>query len=255
VSDEPRTDSAGQPWSGRSFERNAWSADDGTAPPAFLAALAALRADEAGPEAVVDALRTARLLVPLVADLAEATDHHGRTADKRAELALPTVAGPDGRRVLPAFASAEAMARWRPGARPVPAPARQVALGAAGDGTELVVVDPGSPTQFGLRRSAVEALARNLPWLPPWLDAEVLAAVRAGAEAESAVAVARVGPDDPQCRLDGAAELGVVLGVVERLDRDALTALIARIRVRWAEDPVVRRRVDSFAVRLEAAAC
>jgi hypothetical protein len=255
VSGSPHTDSAGRPWSGRAFEPNAWGADDGTAPPEFVAAVAALRAGEAGPAAVVDALRPARLLVPLVADLAEATQHHGRTADKRAELALPTVAGPDGRRVLPAFSSAEAMARWRPGARPVPAPARQVALGAASDGTELVVIDPGSPTQFGLRRSAVEALARDLPWLPPWLDPEVVAAVRAGAEAEDAVAVARVHPDDPECRLEGASELGVLLGVAERLDREGLTALVARIRARWAEDPAVLVRVDSLAVRVEAAVC
>ena len=252
MADQAHTDSAGRPWSGRSFERNAWAADDGAAPAAFLEAVAALRAGEAGPEAVVDALRPVRLLVPLVADLAEASEHHGRTADKRAELALPTVAGPDGRRVLPAFSSAEAMSRWRPGARPVPAPARQVALGAASDGTELVILDPGSGTQFGLRRSAVEALALDRPWLPPWLDPDVVAAVRAGAEAEDAVALARVAADDPQCRLEGASELGVVLVVAERLDRDGLAALVGRIRARWAAIPAVLRSVDSLAVRIEA---
>lgn len=248
-------DSAGRPWAGRSFESNAWASDDGTAPRAFLDAVAALHAGTAGPEAVVDALRTARLLVPLVADLAEAGASHGHAHDKRAELALPTVAGPDGRRVLPAFSSAEAMGRWRPGARPVPAPTRQVALGAAGDGTELVIVDPGSPTQFGLRRSAVEALARDLPWSPSWRDVAAVAAVRALAEQEPAVGVARVTAGDPLCLLDGAAELRVVLGLLERLDREELAALVGRLQDAWARSGPVIRVVDSIEVRVEAAAC
>jgi SseB protein N-terminal domain len=255
VTGPPPADSAGRPWSGRSFEANAWAADDGTAPPAYLQAITALHGGEAGPAAVIDALRPARLLVPLVADLAEAGEADGRIHDKRAELALPTVAGPDGRTVLPAFTSAEAMARWRPGARPIPAPARQVALGAAGDGTELVIVDPGSPTQFGLRRSAVEALARDLPWSPPWEDPDVVGAIRAIAVTEPAVGFARVGADDPLCLLDGAAEVQVLLGIVDRLDREELTALIGRLQRSWAEAAPVARVVDSIRVRVEAGVC
>ena len=64
-------DSAGIPWAGRSFEPNEHASDDGSAPPAFVTALARFRAGEAGPEAVVDALREARLLMPLVAELGE----------------------------------------------------------------------------------------------------------------------------------------------------------------------------------------
>jgi hypothetical protein len=255
VNGSPQADSAGRPWSGRSFEVNAWAADDGTAPPAFLDAVTALHARTAGPEAVIDALRPVRLLVPLVADLAEAGDAHGHAYDKRAELALPTVAGPDGRRVLPAFSSAEAMARWRPGARPVPTPARQVALGAAGDGVELVIVDPGSLTQFGLRRSAVEALARDLPWSPPWNDRAAIETIRTIAEQETAVGFTRVGAGDPLCLLDGEAELRVVLGMVEPLDREALTGLIGRLQRAWADAAPVARVVDSIGVRIEAAAC
>ncbi|MCU1473948.1 SseB family protein, partial [Amnibacterium sp.] len=133
-------DSAGRPFAGRSFEAapSPFAGDDGTAPPAFLAAHADLVAGRVGPEAVVAALQDARLLVPLLADLG---DHDGRRdhagfpgpegaagpgeRGHAAELALVTVAGPDGRRVLPAFGSAAAMAAWNPAARPVPAPARQ----------------------------------------------------------------------------------------------------------------------------------
>lgn len=248
------TDSAGRPWAGRAFEASPWSSDDGTAPEAYLRALEAFRGGGAGPEAVVDALRGVRLLVPLLAEVGEV----GRTAsghafDKKAELALVTVAGPDGRRVLPAFSSAAAMSAWNPKARPVPAPARQVALGAAGDGTELVVIDPASE-RFGLRRSALEALARDLPWVAPWQDPEVGRAIRGAVAREPAVTTARVGTQDPKASLDGA-ELLVVIVLHETLDRIQVAELLARVQRRWTEDPVVRSRVDSMAVRLEAAFC
>ena len=238
-------DSAGRPWSGRAFERNDYAGDDGSAPPGWVDAVAALRAGSGDPAAVLDVLRSARLLVPLVAGLAEAGEGAHGTVDKRAELALPTVAGPDGRAVLPAFSSAEAMRAWDPGARPTPAPARQVALGAASDGTELVIVDPGSTTQFGVRRGAVEALARDLPWTPSWLDPGVLDAVAASADREVRPGALRVDPGDPLCTLDGA-EIVVTLAA----DPASLAAVIDSLRAAWAADPVIARAVDSISVRL-----
>jgi hypothetical protein len=204
---------------------------------------------------VVDALRGSRLLVPLLADLGEAeVAPSGRTADKRAELAVVTVKAPDGRRVLPAFSSAEAMRAWNPAARPVPLPAPQVALGAAADGTELLIVDAGSATRFGLRRSALEALARDLPWVAPWRDAEVGRALRRGVAGEDAVTTARVSSGDPEATL-AAAEVRVTVVLHETLDRDALSGLLARVQDRWRRDAVVRERVDSLVVRVEAAFC
>jgi hypothetical protein len=249
-----RADSAGQPFAGRAFEPSPWSGDDGTAPAAYVAALAAFRTGETGPEAVVDALRDARLLVPLLAEVGEVGETaSGHAFDKRAELALVTVAGPDGRRVLPAFSSAAAMAAWNPAARPVPAPARQVALGAASDGTELVVIDPATD-RFGLRRGTLEALARDLPWTAPWSDPEVGRAIRRAVADEPAVTTARVGTDDPQASLDGA-EVLVVIVLHETLDRQQVAELMARVQRRWTEDDTVRTRVDSMTVRLEAAFC
>jgi hypothetical protein len=247
-------DSAGQPWSGRAFEASPWTGDDGTAPAAYVAALAGFHAGETGPEAVVDALRGARLLVPLLAEVGEVGETaSGHAFDKRAELALVTVAGPDGRKVLPAFSSAAAMSAWNPLARPVPAPARQVALGAASDGTELVVIDPATD-RFGLRRSTLEALARDLPWTAPWLDPEVGRAIRRAVADEPAVTTARVGTEDPRSSLDGA-EVLVVVVLHETLDQQQVAELMARVQRRWTEDPIVRARVDSMAVRLEAAFC
>jgi hypothetical protein len=83
----------------------------------------------------------------------------------------------------------------------------------------------------------------------------VVAAIRGLAEQEPAVGFARVGADDPLCLLDGAAEVRVVLGLVDRLDRDELTSLVGRLQQAWAESAPVARVVDSIGVRVEAAAC
>jgi hypothetical protein len=249
-----RSDSAGRPFAGRAFEPSPWTSDDGTAPPAYTAALAAFRAGEVGPEAVVDALRGVRLLVPLLAEVGETgVTESGLMHDKKAELALVTVAGPDGRKVLPAFSSAAAMSAWNPVARPVPAPARQVALGAASDGTELVVIDAATD-RFALRRSTLEALAKDQPWTAPWLDPEVGRAIRSAVADEPAVTTARVGTDDPRASLDGA-EVLVVIVLHETLDQQRVEELLARVQRRWTEDATVRSRVDSMTVRLEAAFC
>ena len=268
------SDSAGRPFVGRRFDSSPWTGDDGTAPAAYTAALAAFRTGAVGPEAVVDALRGVRLLVPLLAEVGEvgetaagpASDDfrsHDRLPAARgagtgerghhAELALVTVAGPDGRTVLPAFSSAAAMSAWNPDARPVPAPARQVALGAASDGTELVVIDPATD-RFGLRRSALEALARDVPWTAPWSDPEVGRAIRLAVADEPAVTTARVGTADPRASFDGA-EVLVVIVLHETLDQQQVAELMARVQRRWTEDAVVRARVDSMVVRLEASFC
>src|SRR5690554_915468 len=92
------TDSAGQPWAGRSFGETAFADDDGSAPPELLEALRRFRAHESDEAMVVDAVRTTRLLIPLMAALGESgVNDRGVTVDKSAELSIVTVAGPDGR--------------------------------------------------------------------------------------------------------------------------------------------------------------
>ena len=63
--------------------------------------------------------------------------------------------------MLPVFTSVEAMTRWDAAARPVPADGVRTALAAADDDTDLIVIDPGSPTEFVLRRPAVWAIAQG----------------------------------------------------------------------------------------------
>jgi hypothetical protein len=194
-------DSAGTPWEGRHFDENAFSGDDGSAPERLIDAIRRFHAREASEVEVVEAFRVSRLLIPLVAHRAEAgTGAHGFTVDKSAELAIVTVAGPDGRNVLPVFSSVEAMQRWNPAARPVPADAVRVALAAASEDTELVVLDPASETEFVIRRPALWAVAQSRAWLPSYLDDDVLAEFLASAEAEAPVASILLDAGDPDAR-------------------------------------------------------
>lgn len=245
-------DSAGQPWEGRHFDDNPFGDDDGSAPPALLGALAAFRAGEAGAEAVVDALRDARLLVPLVAELGEEGENAaGMLVDKTQELSIVTVAGPDGRSVQPVFSSVTALQAWNPQARPVPVDGRRAALAAASEGTELIVLDPTSETEFVVRRPAVWAIAQGTRWLPSDRDPEVLAAFRASIGPELGVHEVTLVPGDPASRLAGE-ELVVRLTLSAGLTREELDAILSRLAQRWAADDVIATRVDSLRVQLVA---
>ncbi len=248
------TDSAGVPWDGRTFEHNVHSADDGAAPGRLIEALRRFRARELGEAEVVAALRESRLLIPLIAVLGDSgVNENGLRLDKSQELAIVTVSGPDGRNVLPVFSSVTAMAAWNDRARPVPVDAVRVALAAASEETDLVVLDPTSETEFVLRRPALWAIAQSRDWGPSYLDEEVLAAFLASAEPEEAVAAVQLAPGDPDARLAGV-ELIVHLSLADGLDRTAVEGLVERLEERWSADPIIAARVDSLRVQLASLA-
>ncbi|GGL05881.1 hypothetical protein JOE58_000292 [Curtobacterium luteum] len=247
-------DSAGLPWAGRTFDHHdtAFAEDDGLADPALVAAIRAV-ADGTTQAAVVSALRTARLLIPLVAEAGDVghTDT-GKLVDKTQELSIVTVAGPDGRAVMPAFTSVEAMRSWDPTARPVPVESRRVAMAAASEETQLVVLDPTAPTEFVLRRPAVWALGQDLPWTPCFEDPEVAQAFAGSVAGEHAVARVELAPGDPLGRFQGA-ELTAGLALVPGLDQTAVQELVGRLQARWSADPLIAERVDSMRVALRPA--
>ncbi|QKJ19785.1 SseB family protein [Microbacterium hominis] len=243
-------DSAGVPWEGRSFQANPHAGDDGSADPALAAALRAFRAGEVGQDAVVDAYRSARLLIPLVAEKGdEGVGPHGLAVDKTQELSIVTVAAPDGRRVLPVFSDVASMSRWDAAARPIPADGMRTALAASSDDTDLIVLDPGSPTEFVLRRPAVWAIAQGQRWEPSFASPEVYAGLQASIGGELAVLDLSVGPGDPTARLRGP-ELIVRLHLIDGLEKDALDAVLTRLATRWAADDRIAVLVDSLEVKL-----
>jgi hypothetical protein len=250
--DPPAVDSAGVPFEGRRFHPNPGADDDGTAPPEVLEAIRRFRAREIGAPEVVVALHGARLLVPLVAVRGdEGVGPHGQTVDKTQELSIVTVEGPDGRAVLPAFTSVAAMQAWDAAARPIPIDAPRVALAAASEGTPFVVIDPGSATEFVVRRPALRALATGEPWQPSYADPAVVAAFEEASEDQDDLVALAIGPGDPDARLAGP-EVLVRLTLRPGLREDALAETLGRLQRRWAVDPVIAERVDSIGVRVQS---
>jgi len=243
-------DSAGVPWEGRQLEPNPHAGDDGSADPKLITALNHFQSQTAGPEAVVDAIKTARLLVPLVAQLGEAAmGAHGQTVDKSADLSIVSVASPDGQTALPVFSSVAAMQVWDAKARPVPIEASRVALAAASEKNGRIILDPGSATEFAIRQTAFRAIAENLPWQHPAQNQAVKAAFAAAIDAEPAIENFAVQNGDPTARLRGP-EVMVYLKLVAGLGQVEVSELLARLSQAWGASAAIAREVDSIAVRV-----
>jgi len=179
--------------------------DDGSAEPLAAAALAAFGAGTGSEHAALTSLARSRLLVPVVA---VASDDPGEGAgpdrltdcaargersggEKYSEMSLPTLVGRDGRRAVPAFTCLDALSRWRPGARPVPTAADDVWRAAVADSC-AVVVDIAGPVPLAVDGARLAALASGRPVPLPHQDPDVLAAVRAAAAGQPAIAEVRV---------------------------------------------------------------
>ena len=176
--------------------------DDGSADPRAAASLAAFGTGLGSEYAALTALAASRLLVPIVAAPPEREDgdstgdpgaasQAGVEGDHGAEMSLPTLIGRDGRAAIPAFTSLDALARWDPRARPVPALAGQVCR-AAVDSSSAVVVDVAGPVPLAIEGARLAAIADGQPVPLPYQDPDVVEAVRAAAAAEPAIAGLRL---------------------------------------------------------------
>lgn len=262
-------DSAGFPWAGRTFDHHetAFEGDSGEASPELTAAVAALRAIAAeataaataeahwdavarlanAHTAVIAALATSRVLVPMLAEAGDlGVTPDGKVVEKSQELSIVAVAAPDGRTVLPVFSSVAAMTGWNDTARPIPVPAPQAAVAAAQEEHDLIVLDAGSPELvYGVRRPAIAALALGEPYLPAWADPEVAAAFESSAESEPDVARIWIAPADIAGTL-AAPEVDVRIRIACELPRPKLDAIISRLQQSWAGEQIIAERVDSI---------
>jgi hypothetical protein len=250
INSDPLADSAGVPWDGRHFEPNPHSNDDGSADPALAAAIDDFKAGKALAETVITALASARLLVPLVANLGEAgAGAHGQVVDKSADLSIVSVTSPDGQVALPVFSSVASMQVWNPKARPVPIEAPRVALAAASEKNTRIILDPGSPSQFVIRQNAFQALAQQSPWSHPSRDSGVKAAFKETIDVESAVENYAIQDGDPAAALTGP-EVMVYLKLVPGLAPSDLNQVLERLSLAWAQSPAIAAKVDSLGLKL-----
>jgi hypothetical protein len=244
------TDSAGVPWEGRELEENRFAGDDGSAPKEFLNAIAGFRTGVKSQADVVDAIRSSRLLVPLLAKLGESEiGDNGLKVDKSAELSIVTVKAPDDQEALVVFSSVAAMQRWNPIARPVPTDAIRVCLAAASQLSTRVVIDPGSETQFVIRRPAIARIAQSLDWQPAELNPVVQKVVAESVSGEQAVSEFELQSLDPEARLAGA-ELEVAIKLFHGSSPQEVRELLERVSKRWSESEEFAQAVDSVSIKL-----
>jgi hypothetical protein len=240
--------------------------DRGEADPAVAAALAAFAAGTGSEHAVLTALADSRLLVPVVAVLADQSGSAGESVsagesgpagepmpsgkpvlagqgEKSSEMAMPSIVGSDGRRALPAFTSAEAVRRWQAGARPVPLPAVSVWLAAAQESC-AVIIDIAGPVPLAVEGARLAALAAGMQAPAMYQDPDAWQQVAAAA-AELAPGI-RVKLSAPEDGLDLTLELappqgasGAVPAELARRIADAATVRLGG-RVRAGIAVVVR---------------
>jgi SseB protein N-terminal domain len=211
--------------------------DHGAADPQVAAALAAYVAGRGSERAALAALATARLLVPVIAVLADSPDQASSRGDKNSEMMLPKLIGRDGRPAVLAFTCTGALARWRPNARPVPAGADRVWRAAVADGC-AVVIDVAGPVPLAVEGARLAALAAGQPAPPPHKDPDVRAEVEAAVAGEPRIARFSLSPG----RTAGTDPAGTDLTVILQLARPVPAT------TDW--EPAVNRVAASIAARL-----
>lgn len=236
VADHEATDSAGVTWGGRELSPTGFETDTGDADPALRAALAGTD------EELMAAVTSGRFLVPIVAEPVE-VDRSGELAvDAHVDMALATLAGPDGQRALPAFTGLDALAAWDPAARPSPVSAQRMAQAAVTEQCDVVVLDVAGPGRV-LRPSMVWALAQHREWRPPATDDFVHDSVGRALAPEGDVTAYALA-DDP------GGVLVVELTLRPGLGAPQVQALATRVGERLATDGEVRARIDGLTFRL-----
>jgi SseB protein N-terminal domain len=200
--------------------------DAGDADPAVTAALKGYAAGQVAEAAVLTALSASRLLVPVVAVLAEAGEGG---SEKETEMALPTLIGQDGRKAVIAFTSVAAVGRWRADARPVPVPAGRLWAAVAAEQADAAVIDVAGPVPLVVEGARLAALAAGEPPPAPERDPDVYAQVAAAAEGLTA------GPGGFTLEPGGpGADLGITLRTADpAAARAAAEAIAARLAPRF----------------------
>ncbi|MEV7566674.1 SseB family protein [Streptomyces tanashiensis] len=210
-----------------------FSEDDGTADPRLAAALAAWAEARTAHGPVLEALKEARLLVPVVAVLGEVEidPETGLKQEKTSDMAVPTLTAGD-RRALPAFTSIAALALWDPQARPVAVPTRQALAALVHEKADTLVLDMAGPVPYQVTGSALLALAEGRSSTDPLDDPAVREAVRAVVAAEPTVLRAHLGP--------GTADGTVALVLAEEASAAEAAQRVARA---LAADETLRARL------------
>jgi hypothetical protein len=249
VAGDHRADSSGVPWEGRTFHDNPHAGDTGETPAGVTESLTAWRAGTGSFTDLVAAFAANRFLIPLVTHAGDDFDvDHPVMEDKVLELSVITVAGRSGEKVIPAFTSVAAMTAWNSDARPIPIDAQRVALAAASERTDRIVVNPGTDS-IVLRRPAVWSIAQGNPYVAPWESTEFAAETRALLAGIDNLLEIGVAPGDPSATGDGP-DVTLMLALVDGLDADRVQTLVAEVRGRISNNDTFVNQVDALTLTL-----
>jgi hypothetical protein len=249
VAGDHRADSSGVPWEGRAFQPNPHAGDTGDTPGDVAESLTAWRAGTGSFTDLVAALAVNRFLIPLVTHAGDDFDVDNPVMeDKVQELSVITVAGPSGETVIPAFTSVAAMSAWNSEARPIPIEAQRVALAAASEQTDRIVVNPGTDS-IVLRRPVVWSIAQGNYYSAPWESTEFLAATRnLLGEIDNLLEIG-VAPGDSNANGDGP-DVTLLLVLPDGLNTDQVEALIAEVQGRISGNDLFVTGVDTLTLTL-----
>ncbi|HRA07292.1 MAG TPA: SseB family protein [Propionicimonas sp.] len=152
----------------------AYAGDRGEADASVRVLLAAATRGQDDYLHAIAALCTTRFLLPIVV-VADADrdrlagvdriepEHPEREtpAEHHAEMVAVTLTAPDGRTGLPVFTGLDALAAWRPDARPVPCRLDEVAGNALDLGADAVLVDLAGPHPLVIEGDLIAQLAQS----------------------------------------------------------------------------------------------
>lgn len=227
-------DSAGVPWAGRTLRPNPFSGDTGQADPALTAALERVNAHPFDPEAhsaVLRALSGTRVYAPVLPTAVEhTTDARGFVHDNSSDMAMVRLASTDGRQCTPAFTDIPTLTAWHATARPVPTQAERLGAAAVEEGAQLVVINPGSPRAFLIRRPALWAWLQGQEWTPAWANARVAGAVSQIARQHSWIDSVAVAVGSPHV-VTGGPEVALTVEVNRAPEVQALHTALAAAEV------------------------
>jgi len=253
VAGNHHADSSGVPWEGRTFHENPHAGDTGETPADVSESLTAWCTGTGSFTDLVATLAVNRFLIPLVTHAGDDFDVDNPVMeDKVQELSVITVAGPSGEKVIPAFTSVAAMSAWKLEARPIPIDAQRVALAAASEQTDRIVVNPGTDS-IVLRRPVVWSIAQGNPYTAPWESAEFLSETRNLLAGIDDLVEVGVGAGDPNATGDGP-DVRLILGLVDGLDSDRVQTLVTEAQGRISNNDIYVDQVDALALSLSTSA-
>lgn len=249
MSNDHHTDSSGVPWEGRAFQPNPYAEDLGETSTDVAERIAAWRVGQGTFTDLVASFAANRFLIPLVAHAGDDFDVDNPVMeDKVQELSVVTVAGPNGERVIPVFTSAAAMKTWNAEARPIPIEAQRVALAAASEDTDRLVVNPGIDS-IVLRRPIVWSIAQGSLYVAPWESAEFVGESRTLLAGIDNLIEVRVGPGDPSATGDGP-DVTLQLVLADGLNVDQVHAITAEVQVRVSGNDLFGAGADALTLTL-----